>query len=74
MAKYVKITNKLAFQIFKFFTSSATKNQLTFAKGTPCKYKGSILFSHGRGGTPFLYSSILRAFARDWKIFSPQHS
>lgn len=74
MAKYMKFDNKLLMSAFKFFTSSTYKYCLTLAKGTPGKHRGTILFSHGRGATPFLYSSILRAFARDWKIFSPQHS
>ena len=74
MAEYSGITNKVIFNAFKFFSSSAQRYKLTFAKGAPAKHKGIILFSHGRTGTPFLYSSILKCFAREWKILSPQHS
>lgn len=59
---------------FKFFNSWMTKYKLTLAKGTPDKHRGVILFSHGRGGTPFMCSSILKNFARTWKILSPQHT
>lgn len=74
MADYSGIKNKYLLKVFKFISSSVQRYKLTFAKGTPAKHRGVILFSHGRTGTPFLYSSILRCFARNWKILSPQHS
>lgn len=74
MAAYRRIKNKILLKIFRFFTSSTLKYRLTLAKGTAGKSKGNILFSHGRGGTPFIYSSILKAFGRDWRVLAPQHS
>lgn len=74
MAAYKGIKNKFLLKLFKFFTSSTLTYKLTFAKGTPGKCKGDIFFSHGRGGTPFIYSSILKSFGRDWRILAPQHS
>lgn len=59
---------------FKFFTSYMRKYKIHLAKGNPDKHRGVILLSHGRTGTPFMYSSILKNFARSWKILSPQHS
>jgi|JI7StandDraft_1071085.scaffolds.fasta_scaffold520996_1 hypothetical protein len=64
----------LMFKLFKFFNSVIFKYKITFAKGNPAKSKGVILFSHGRTGTPFIYSSILKSFAREWRILTPQHS
>lgn len=71
----MSIKGKLLFNAFKFFTSHTLKYKVTFAKGdNKPQRKGTMLFSHGRTGTPFLYSSILKYFAKDWKILSPQHS
>jgi hypothetical protein len=74
MARYIKITNGFLKQVFLFFTSNVKYHQLTFCKGTADHYHGIILFSHGRGATPFMYSTILKCFARQWKILCPQHS
>lgn len=74
MAGFLGIKSKYPLKIFKFLLSSLERSKMTFAKGEPAKYKGVILFSHGRSGTPFVYSTILRCLARDWRILSPQHS
>jgi hypothetical protein len=74
MAKFIKIRTKIGTELFKFFMSSVAHYHLTFVKGSPGKPKGTVLFSHGRGATPFMYSTILRYLARNWNILSPQHS
>lgn len=74
MAEYIGMKNKVMFALFKFFNSSTQRYKLTFSKGSEAPHRGVILFSHGRTGTPFTYSSILKNLAREWKIFSPQHS
>lgn len=74
MAQYMGIKNKFLLSAFKFFTNHTQKYRLTLAKGTQAKAQGVILFSHGRSGTPFLYSSILKSLARKWRIICPQHS
>lgn len=74
MAEYMGLNHKYLAPIFKFFVSSINKYELSFVKGNNAPSKGYILFSHGRTGTPFLYSSILKNLARKWVILSPQHS
>lgn len=74
MAEYIGMHGKFTFAMFKFFTSNNQRYKLTFSKGESAPSRGVILFSHGRTGTPFLYSSILKNLARQWKILSPQHS
>lgn len=74
MAEYIRLNRPRTLPIFKFFTSYLNFCKIKLAKGNPAKSDGTILFSHGRTGTPFIYSTILKDLARSWRILAPQHS
>ena len=68
------INNPNLRKIFKLFISSAEHLQLNLGKGKEKEGEKVILFSHGRTGTPFLYTNFFKAFGRERKIYCPQHS
>lgn len=75
MVEYLKIKSRFLLALLKFLSLSYTKKYLiTLAKGTQAKTKGTILFSHGRTGTPFIYSTIIKNLARNYRVICPQHS
>ncbi len=71
----MKIKSRFILALFKFISLSYLKKYLiTLAKGTQGKSRGTILFSHGRTGTPFFYTTILKNIARNYRVICPQHS
>lgn len=55
--------------------SYADKHSLKIGVGTEKKADRGIAFCHGRGATPFFYSSLLLHFAgEDYRVGGVQHT
>lgn len=63
MLEHKKISNHLVKKIGHMILSYADKHSLKIGVGTEKKTHQSIAFCHGRGATPFFYSSFLLHFA-----------
>lgn len=75
MLEYVGITNKLVVLLAKFIVSYIDHYKLYLGEGTPLQTNTTVVFCHGRGATPFMYSQFLLRFAEDgYKACSVQHN
>lgn len=63
MIEYRDYSHKLIKKIAQLILSYATKHQLKVGEGTEKETKSSIAISHGKGGTPLFYSSLMMHFA-----------
>lgn len=75
MIEYRDYSNNFIKKIAHLLLSYADKHQLTIGKGEPLKTDRSIVVSHGKGGTPLFYSSLMMHFAgKGYKVGGVQHS
>ena len=75
MLDYIKISNHLLKKIGHLIMSYADKHHLKIGIGEEKKTQKSIVFSHGRGATPFVNSSILMHFAgMGYRVGGVQHT
>ena len=75
MLEYRKISHHLLKKIGHMILSYADKHRLKIGVGEEKKTDKSIVFCHGRGGTPFLNSSLLMHFAGlGYRVGGVQHS
>ena len=62
-------------KIIRFLISSVVKIKIKLYEGKPnVKEDTSIVFCHGRGATPFMYSLIIRDLAKDYRVLSALHT
>ena len=75
MIEYVNISNKLVKKLARMLMSYANKHKLKVGEGTEQPTDKSIAFSHGKGGTPFFYSSVMMHFAGlNYRVGSVLHN
>lgn len=75
MLEYVRLTNRIANRIGHILLSFADRHYLKVGEGAELFTNSGIAFSHGRGGTPFSYTSYLMHFAGlKYKIGAVQHN
>lgn len=75
MLEYVRLTNRIINKIGKLVLSYADRHHLKVGEGVELLTDSSIAFCHGRGGTPFTYTSYLMHFAGlKFKVGSVQHN
>lgn len=75
MLENKRISNHFLKKIGHMVLSYAEKHHLKVGVGSEKKTTQSIAFCHGRGATPFMYSSLLLHFAgENYKIGAVQHT
>jgi hypothetical protein len=63
MLDYVNISRNLVKKLARLSLSYADKYHLQIGQGTELPASTSIALSHGKGGTPLYYSSIMMHYA-----------
>ena len=75
MLEYVKVSNNLLKKIGHVIMSYADHHKLKIGLGEEQITDQSIVFSHGRGATPFVYSSLMMHLAgMGYRVGGVQHS
>jgi hypothetical protein len=75
MLEYRDYSNKFIKKIACVLLSYADKHRLTVGKGQAMKSLKSMVVSHGKGGTPLFYSSLMMHFAGNgYRVGGVQHS
>lgn len=70
-----KISNKLLKRVLHIVFSYADHHNIKIGQGAQLPTDSGMVFSHGKGGTPFFYTSILMHFAGlKYKVGAPQHT
>ena len=61
MAQYIDLNSPVLKKVINFVNSSAEKIRIKLCEGNPTvKEETNIIFCHGRGATPFMYSLMIR--------------
>lgn len=75
MLEYKNISNRFIKKLGHFILSYADKYRIKIAQGAQRDTDKGIALSHGKGGTPFYYSSMMMHFAsQDYRVGAVQHT
>lgn len=75
MLAHIKITNKIFIWFGSLIQSHISKQTIQIGSGSELATDKSLVFCHGKGGTPFIYTQYLIHYAESsYKVGFVQHS